>query len=415
MKKILFYTNAYNAEKTIERTINSVLQQKNPNWEYYLVDNGSFDGTLCIMKNYAEKDNRIHVVHHETNHMNFVPPVPPPLVRVDMEAILKSYDNSFYFVNLDADDEYMPDFTEHILEVLEKDNIDIVGCGNDIVDVENKKVVGKRSLNRSLVLMGRLFEEYFDTYHQFMRTVWGKAVSLEVLRKCNFEQCKKVTYGFDTLFMMECFMNAKVVCILAEVLHNYYVSRESGSYRYDSHRIISDQIQHETTIDFLIKKVGRVSSHNMNFIYWVYINAINDSLGVLLNSKATFEQKLNGLYEIVTCSHTRDLVIMEATGERGIRTELFEEWKRICRNVVAWLLAQKGLQEEMVEKYYEVGNFFAGVAEEPNIWVSLKKMYAMYLLRQNRYEEAKVEVEELDELLPDDIDVIKLKGDLVKQ
>lgn len=45
-------TIAYNSEKTIERTIQSVLNQNYDDYEYIIVDGASKDGTLDIMKKY---------------------------------------------------------------------------------------------------------------------------------------------------------------------------------------------------------------------------------------------------------------------------------------------------------------------------------------------------------------------------
>lgn len=60
-------TPAYNAEKYIAKTIESILSQTYKNFEYIIVDDASTDSTWDIIQEYANKDSRIKAFKNENN------------------------------------------------------------------------------------------------------------------------------------------------------------------------------------------------------------------------------------------------------------------------------------------------------------------------------------------------------------
>ena len=53
--KVIVFTMAYNAQETIGRTIESILNQTFGNFEYYILDNASTDATEDIISDYGRK------------------------------------------------------------------------------------------------------------------------------------------------------------------------------------------------------------------------------------------------------------------------------------------------------------------------------------------------------------------------
>lgn len=60
-------TPVYNAERFINNTIDSVINQEHKNWEMILVDDCSTDNSEKIIREYIKKDNRIKYIKLEKN------------------------------------------------------------------------------------------------------------------------------------------------------------------------------------------------------------------------------------------------------------------------------------------------------------------------------------------------------------
>lgn len=61
--KISAIVPVYNSEKYVSRCIDSILAQTYSDWELILVDDGSMDNSLSILREYEKQDSRIKVIH----------------------------------------------------------------------------------------------------------------------------------------------------------------------------------------------------------------------------------------------------------------------------------------------------------------------------------------------------------------
>src|SRR5699024_5738845 len=86
-----------NGEKTISKTIDSILEQSYENWEFIIVDDGSTDKTIDILNEYKIKDKRIRVVSTGIIGRG----------KALNKAVSKA--NGNYLCNIDADDLMHPE------------------------------------------------------------------------------------------------------------------------------------------------------------------------------------------------------------------------------------------------------------------------------------------------------------------
>lgn len=119
----------YNGEKYVNNAIESILSQTIRNFEFIIVDDGSKDKTLEIIKSYAKKDKLIRIIK---NHVNI------GVTRSLNNAIRES--NGEYIIRQDADDISLPNRIEIQLNFLEE-NPDYAFCGcNGIIKQNNQEL-----------------------------------------------------------------------------------------------------------------------------------------------------------------------------------------------------------------------------------------------------------------------------------
>ncbi len=103
-------TPVYNGEIFLDRSIKSVLAQSYTNWELILIDDGSEDNSIQVIKSYAD-DARIKLVKNENNFGI-------PTTRNKGIAQAKGE----YIALLDQDDEWLPEKLEKQVNEFEKLN-----------------------------------------------------------------------------------------------------------------------------------------------------------------------------------------------------------------------------------------------------------------------------------------------------
>ena len=111
MAKVSIITASYNYEDYIRETIESVIAQTFEDWEMIVVDDGSKDNSVEVIKSYAAKDARIKLLQHE-NGLN------KGLAETLITGIRHASGEWVAFV--ESDDTVKPDYLEKKMAVAEK-------------------------------------------------------------------------------------------------------------------------------------------------------------------------------------------------------------------------------------------------------------------------------------------------------
>ena len=336
MGKFYFKTTAYNAEKTLARCVDSVLNQTKygENIEYWICDNGSRDRTRELIEEYAKNDQRIKLF---CNEENWVYNSQSSVYR-DMEQLLKEDDFLCY---IDSDDEYKLDFLEKMIPFMLENDLDLAMGGNDFIGAGSGQLVGQRVLSQHLILdTPNKFAEYFTVYHQFARTYWGKVYTGKIannmvarFRSCAESVRKNLSYGSDTFLVFSALRYSKRVGVYPEAFYKFYVSNKSASHIWDIKRFSSNEILNEDAEDFL-KKFGPISAQNREFLDRVYANSVSDGLLALCEAQGmTAEDKLRELHKAVDYRVTSDMMAWDNPDVARCRKNIFNAALRFGREL----------------------------------------------------------------------------------
>lgn len=104
----------YNQEKYISECLDSVLAQTFENWECIVINDGSTDNSLNIIKEYTKKSDKIKLLNQKNSR----------LVTARNNGIKTS--SGKYIYPLDGDDKIAPDCLAKLYEAMEQQKGDVI-------------------------------------------------------------------------------------------------------------------------------------------------------------------------------------------------------------------------------------------------------------------------------------------------
>lgn len=205
----------YNAEKYINRCVDSILNQEYTDFELLLVDDGSSDSSCEICDTYAAADARVRVIHKPNTGVS------------DSRNIAIRQAQGTYLQFLDSDDWITPDATKLFVRAATEHNCDLVIA--DFYRVVDDRVSHKGDIEDDGVLTREEFAEHMmeNPADYYYGVLWNKLYRRDLVEKYHLEMDTSVSWCEDFLFNMEYILHANVFYALQAPI--YYYVKTPGS------------------------------------------------------------------------------------------------------------------------------------------------------------------------------------------
>lgn len=255
----------YNAEKYIERCLNSILAQTYTNFEIIIVDDGSTDCTDEILKLYEKKDKRIRIIK-KTNGGS------ASARNLALEHVAGNY-----VAFVDADDYLSPNFLRVMVSIAKENNADIVECDYNIVQNKEEHTFTLNQNENIQILSNIQKLEELCAKSTYMKScvLWTKIYRVELFQGIKFVENK----GIDDEFVIHRLIyRAKIIAVTDQKLYYYFMSENSQMRSKPSIKRIDNTEAIEEQLKFFLN-IGNRKLYNM--LLYRYFRTVNGNLRFL--------------------------------------------------------------------------------------------------------------------------------------
>ncbi len=194
----------FKVEEYLDRCVESIVNQTYKNLEIILVDDGSPDNCPQMCDSWAEKDNRIKVIHKENGGLSDARNAGLKIATGEIVSFI------------DSDDWIELDMFERMLNRMIEDDSDIASCGVKWVE-EGGSVIRYVTTNDGVLDTQSAMKELLND-GKLKQHVWNKVYKYNLIKDILFEKGK---YHEDVFWSYQIVGRVKSVSIVKESFYNY--------------------------------------------------------------------------------------------------------------------------------------------------------------------------------------------------
>lgn len=283
--KVSVIVPAFNCEKTIEKCINSIINQTLKELEIIIVNDGSTDKTYNVIKKVGNKDSRITIINKVNEG--------PSKARNSGIKIARGE----YIGFVDSDDYVDKDMFYQLYLLANKYNSEICGCnyyeegcdGKVLNEIQSnlpyEQVLSKKMIRNMII------KSFVEDKNSGFYSLWNKIYKKKFLYDYSLFLDESRSHGEDWLFNINAFNYANNVIFLGKTLYHYVQINEFSLMRtYRTNQIDLLFSGRKALIHVLKENDISIddSIFNNKFIYTFYSYVIKE----IINNHNDYKEKI---------------------------------------------------------------------------------------------------------------------------
>ncbi len=241
---------AYNAEKTIEKTLRSILEQTHAELEIIVVNDGSSDNTESVVSALCQEDVRLRLINTPNGGVS----------RARNKGIEMA--SADYIMFCDADDLYLPDTVEVLLNSLIPHEADLCSARFSALRPGSQpRIIDSADLE---VWQGTQALCHFLEDDPICYSVCTKIFRRELLKDIRFCEGRKINE--DGYFVFQCFTKNPKVVALARTVYLYTVNPSSATHEAFGEKFLDILYFNELQEKFLTEHHPELAAKTANMV-----------------------------------------------------------------------------------------------------------------------------------------------------
>ena len=265
MEKILvsIIIPVYNAEKYLNRCIDSILEQTFADFELLLIDDGSKDKSGEICDEYAKKDNRVRVFHKENGGVSSARNIGLDNARGEWVSFV------------DADDWVESDYLAALFEDAEIADMTYFGCRYCYDDSSVSSYIPAEfySQDRNDVEKCLGYLKVNKQNFEYLGFTWNKLFRMAIVKEHRISFVEGLRVREDELFTLSYACYIKSLRVKHNALYNYRILDNGLTHKFKPKEEYLLLIEQLTMVLCKYRDPGLISSEN-NSILICYFRAL---------------------------------------------------------------------------------------------------------------------------------------------